>query len=171
MIPLSPLRLPRSLAAGRVACALSPFKAASALLLQTWLVSCLSFLSASCLYLGPITAEVENLPPEILNTTDGEQFCDADTLEEHVGENLLCVVRDEQVVYVTARDPDGDVLEFWWEASATGVFGSAREFYQGDFQSSELTLQRDELVDGEELRCTVTDGEELRSVSWTVVVF
>jgi len=108
------------------------------------------------------------MAPEIVSFTDGTLFCDEQTLEAFAAP--LCVVYDQQLVHVTAIDPDSDVLEFYWEGSGSGLIGTAVTTYSGEFQNSQVTLTRAMLVDGEVLTCTVSDGSVRIPWSWTVVV-
>lgn len=135
-----------------------------------WHVPCLFLPVGGCLYWGPITyTPDENMAPEIVSFTDGTLFCDDETVEEVP--DALCVVNETQLVHVTAMDDDGDVLEFFWEGRGSGPIGNAVTSYSGEFQNSQVTVERDSLVNGEELRCLISDGSDDPKIqSWTVVV-
>lgn len=120
--------------------------------------------------MGPIDYEPEeNMPPEILSHTDGTLFCDEQTLED-MGDDILCIASSQQLVFVTAVDPDGDLLEFNWDGTGSGRIGNAVTTYSDRFQNSQVTLSRDQVVDGEEIHCTISDGSNDIGQSWTVVV-
>lgn len=110
----------------------------------------------------------ENVPPEILSHTDGTVNCG--NLQD-VPVDALCFAFDEQQVHVTATDADDDVLEFFWEGTVSGPIGDAVPIEGDDIQGSQVFLFKSEVVDGEELRCTVSDGSEDRKIqAWTIVV-
>jgi len=136
-------------------------------------VACIVIGCAGCPYWGPITLlEAENLPPRILSHTDGTLYCSEDDLPEEDEMDVLCVAFDEQPVFVTATDDDGDSLEFHWEGSASGRIGDAENTQDGDLYTSKVALDRDTLVDGEILECWVSDGSpDFKRQPWTVVVY
>ena len=128
-----------------------------------------SVLSVGCLYLGPYPYMVEdNMPPEILSFTSGSLFCG----DYEVEEDELCVVEDEQKVFVTATDEDGDLLEFAWSGNATGAFNDDLQEEDGPLQSSTIWISPDEVMDGETLTCIVLDGSPDRtSKEWLIREF
>jgi len=122
-----------------------------------------------CLYVGPILYDSEgNVTPEILHYTDGTIYCDEQTVEEY--ENPLCVVNSQQLVFVTAFDADGDTLDFYWAGGVSGPIWTAVTTNSGEFQSSQVVLNRDALVNGETLLCRVSDESDSTKYEWTVVV-
>lgn len=132
-----------------------------------WHVLCISVLCQGCLYLKPIEME-GNMPPTILDF-NGDYYCDVEDYPDIEG-NLICLGDFEVVVYVVANDPDGDVLSFSWVGYGSGPIGTADILYEGENQTSFISLTRDQVLDGEELRCTISDGYEYNSVGWTVVL-
>lgn len=140
-------------------------------ILRYWLASCLFLGASGCLYTGPVLLEPDvNTPPEIHSYLDGRLTCDDQTLEEY-GEDTICITDADQIVFLTAIDEDDDVLDFYWEGSGSGVIATSVETYTGDFQTSQITLYRESVVDGEELRCTVSDGsQDWTTQSWTLRV-
>lgn len=141
--------------------------------LARWHAACFLLFSPGCIYLGPITLLVdENVPPEIFAAyTDAA--CQEQYPELH---EALCVypsaTGEGTKVFVIALDENDDALEFAWVGSMSGLFGDAVPSSNGEFQSSEVELLPSDVIDGEELTCTVSDGESQRATrTWTLVVF
>jgi hypothetical protein len=127
--------------------------------LRGWHAACCASLCTGCLYLGPITLlEEENVPPEIVGKVDGSLFCD----EEYKDlPDVLCVVwlpDRVQKVFITAWDENGDALDFLWMGSASSVFEDANTFPTGDRTTSEIEITPEDVIDGETLYCTISDG-------------
>jgi hypothetical protein len=114
----------------------------------------------------------ENTPPEIVTWTDGSVRCDPETLDGlDEDADPMCFVGEQMLAYVTAYDADGDTLGFTWELSLGGLLGDAQTTLSGDMQVSQVTLYRAGVVNGEELRCTVSDGSRDRvTQTWTLRV-
>jgi hypothetical protein len=137
-------------------------------LFATWYASCWFIGCTGCVYYGPIDVQTEdNKPPNILSWTDGTVYCD----DQNVDPETLCFVLDEQQVFVTADDEDGDVLDFFWEGSVSGPIGDAMPISGNDIQGSQVFLLKADVVDREELRCTVSDGSDDRTTrKWQISV-
>jgi len=141
--------------------------------LARWHAACCALLCTGCIYLGPITLLVdENVPPEIFASyTDA-----ACQLENPKLQDPLCVypsgTGEGTKVFVIALDENDDALEFFWAGSMSGPFDDDVPSSNGEFQSSEIELTPDNVIDGELLTCTVSDGESQRATrTWTLVVF
>ena len=126
---------------------------------------------SGCLYIGPVTLYVdENVPPLILSHTDGSLGCS--DLEYEGEEDPLCIEREQQLVFVTARDEDDDALEFYWEGTGSGPIENAVTSAAGNRQTSMVYLSPADVIDGERLRCTVSDGGPQEVIqSWYLVVY
>ncbi len=136
-----------------------------------WYAICMCILANACFYTGSmVLIDPENNPPEIISWSDGSLFCDDETLSLY-GSDAFCLEAGVNKVYVTAVDADDDLLEFFWEGSWSGVIGTAVTTYSGEFQNSQVTISTDDVVDGEQLQCMVSDGSGDRTThSWILVV-
>ncbi len=132
-------------------------------------MACIAAACTGCLYIGPINPYLdENHPPEIVSYYDGTLSCEDLGVE---GENMVCFAVDEQVIYLLARDPDEDALEFIWERSVNGLIYDAQSTVTGTAQSSFVTLFPEDVDDGEQIKCRVWDGSQSEQVQvWTVAV-
>ena len=112
------------------------------------------------------------MPPEIFAA-----YTDASCQEQNPGiDNALCVyqsgIGEGTKVFVIALDENDDALEFTWWGSMSGIFPDAVPSSSGEFQSSEVELTPEDVIDGEELTCSVSDGSPgLQTRTWTLVVF
>jgi hypothetical protein len=140
-------------------------------LLAPWHAACFAVLCAGCLYVGPITLLVdENVPPEIFAAST-----DVSCQEQFPDEmNALCIypstTGEGAKVFVIARDDNDDALVFTW-IGGDGFIEDAVPSSSGDFQSSEVELTPDDVMDGEVLTCSVSDGLASVEKTWTLVVF
>ena len=134
-----------------------------------WHVPCFTLVCSGCLYIGPITLlEDENVPPEIMSHTDGLVYCPDDGYAE--GE--MCIVNQQQLVFLTAMDENDDALEFYWWGTGSGPIENAVTSSSGEFQTSNIRLSPADVIDGEELKCSVSDGSsDTKTQTWTLVVF
>jgi hypothetical protein len=116
-------------------------------------------MASGCLYTGPIPTLEDNVPPEIIETSD-------------IPGGAIEIRTDRRAVFVVADDPDGDEIGFVWALSDDGVIGDALplNFPSGD--GSQIYLDRvDVELDGQRLRCFIDDGEsELVTLTWDVVI-
>jgi len=150
-----------------------PGKRLESVIRRSWHVACIAIGCTGCPYWGPITyIPDENVLPIIQSHTDGTQHCPEGDTALAAEDDVLCIAFDGQTVFVTATDADGDTLAFHWEGSATGRIGSAENTQDGDIYSSKIVVDRDTLVDGETLKCWISDGSsEFTSLEWKVVVY
>ncbi len=142
-------------------------------LLARWHAACCLLFTTGCIYLGPITLIVdENVPPEIFAA-----YTDADCQAQYPDlQDAVCIypssTGEGTKVFVIALDENDDALEFTWWGSMSSFFEDAVPSSSGDFQSSEVELTPEDVIDGEILTCTVSDGStEQRTRTWTLVVF
>ncbi len=144
----------------------------SAWLLGPWHAACFTLVCTGCIYLGPVTLLVdENVPPEIFAA-----YTDAACQQENPElQDPVCVYSsgtgEGTKVFVIALDENDDALEFNWWGSMSGIIGNPVPSSSGEFQSSEVTLFPEDVIDGEQLRCRVSDGEYEASRTWTLVVY
>ncbi|MFH1464880.1 MAG: hypothetical protein ABIO70_10895 [Pseudomonadota bacterium] len=136
--------------------------------MRAWHVACCASLCTGCLYLGPITLlEEENVPPEIVGKVDGSIFCDEENKDIL---DVLCVVwlpDRVQKVFVIAQDQNGDPLDFYWWGDSSGPFEDANTFPTGERMASEIEITPEDVIDGEELNCVITDGVPGSQTGWT----
>ncbi len=127
--------------------------------MRLWHVSCLLLFSGGCLYLGPPWEKPVNQPPIILSPPNLEG-------------NELPMVGDEAKPRVVARDPDGDLLHFEWVVPGDFLIKTEPLALEDGVQGSMATIIRDEVLDGNSIRCVVTDYVNPgRQVEWTIEVW
>lgn len=124
---------------------------------------------AACLFCAPSLTgcpfvldfiEVEqNVPPEIINSSPGE------------GEDLVFAT-SEYKAFVIVRDDTVDQLDFFWTIEPDlGIQPNAVPVPGGENMASQLTLTRDEALNGKELVVTVYDPQGATAErAWTIVV-
>lgn len=140
--------------------------------LAWWHAACFALGTTGCLYVGPINLLVdENVKPEI-----EAAYTDVRCKEQYPElVDPVCIypssTGEGTKVFVIARDENDDALEFTWFGSQSYFFDNAVPSSSGEFQSSELELTPDDVHDGEQLTCTVSDGSESDERTWTLVVF
>jgi hypothetical protein len=139
--------------------------------LGRWHAACFSLACTGCIYLGPITLIVdENVPPEIYAAST-DVNCQEQFPEES---NALCIypstTGEGTKVFVIARDDNDDALVFTW-IGGDGFINDAVPSSSGEFQSSEVELTPDDVMDGEVLTCAVSDGLASVEKTWTLVVY
>lgn len=124
-----------------------------------------------CLYMGPLIMESEeNQAPEIKSWTDGSPACLGYGITPDGEDEMLCLAKEPVNVYVSAVDPDNDALDFFWVGSASGPIGDSYNTFMGDFQVSEVVILAGEMMDGEQVVCTVSDGPNDIDRDWTILV-
>jgi len=124
---------------------------------------CIS-LGTGCLYTAPLWRPDVNLQPDIIRPEGAPQQGDAFP---------LVFVTDQVRATVVAADPEREPLEFIWQV-AGGAVSDVTTYPQGDdVWVSVLTLQIDDVADGDEVRCTVLDDNPRQNavdVVWRVEV-
>lgn len=129
--------------------------------IRLWHVSCIGLLSTACIYPFPWRGAEQNLPPELLVSSDSPG-------------TTIQVGPAGRTVWVAARDPDGDNISFAWYLSSSGPVYTAHpdNVFGEDGEASSLDLTPDTRLDGQTLTCTWWDaGTGQRSdVSWTLEV-
>lgn len=112
-----------------------------------------------CFYVEPGWRPPVNSPPQITLPSSAQQS--------------LKMITEKSTVVVAAWDPDDEIVSFLWEVPH-GVPFEVHEWQNpnGDYVSR-LTVSRDEVLDGELIRCTVSDQAKPRNLvrlEWTVEV-
>jgi len=118
-------------------------------------------LLAGCFYVEPGWEPPVNQPPAITLPRSADQT------------QQLKIVTEATTLIVAAYDPDDEIVGFLWEVPH-GVEHEIHEWQNpnGDYVSR-LTVSRDEALDGEHIRCTVSDQAKPRNtveVEWLVEV-
>jgi len=128
----------------------------------TWHGACMA-LGSGCLYTAPLWRPDVNLQPDIIRpdaVAPGEGF-------------PLVFTTDEVRATVVAADPERVPLQFIWQV-AGGAVSEVTTYAQGDdVWVSVLTLNIDDVADGDEVRCTVLDDNPRQNavdVVWRVEV-
>ena len=104
--------------------------------------------STGCFYLGPTPTLATNEPPMI----DSFSYANGETIP---------VVRAGIRVFLIAHDADeGDVVHFDWSLKRQGYIGTSQPLLvdAGRF-GSQVDLAWDEALEGDTLRCDLSDGE------------
>lgn len=122
---------------------------------------CMVVGSSGCLYTAPTWSPPVNLRPEIIRPEGATQ-----------GEVYPAVFRtDEVVLSVVAQDPEREPLTFLWFVGG-GIVADANTYSQAeDVWVSALTVSIDDVVEGDEIRCTILDDNPRQNaidVAWRV---
>ena len=146
---------------GSGCCALAYHRLRRNLWFRAWPVCCSAVLHG-CFYVTPVWRPTVNSPPEI--------FVPADAV------STLRMRAARERVFVVATDADpGDDVYFYWDVPH-GVASEVQTFVEGEGEDvqfvSNLTVDKDPILDGAEISCTVTDlepGHRVR-LTWQVEV-
>ena len=96
----------------------------------------------------------DNRAPEVIE----EGFANGSTIE---------VDGDGVLVYVVVEDPEEDPVTFVWELSEGGTPESTGIVAR---VGSQVDLDQDPALDGQTLRCAISDGTNTIERSWPLVV-
>lgn len=107
-------------------------------------------------YFGPIELVDSNEPPT---------FKDSNYLD---GETIV-IQSERQFIYVYVQDEEPEFLTFSWTLSHDGIIPDAESYLDGRSQVS--LSNTNELLDGQVLRCLVSDGSQTASMSWPLEVW
>jgi len=122
-----------------------------------WHTACMSMVGG-CLYVAPVWRPAVNLPPDIIRPEEAD-----------VREIPLVFNTSQVLVTVIASDPEQQALEFVWQTPLPDPV--VNTYPQGeDAWVSVLTLQEENVVDGDEIRVTVFDDNPRGAVDvvWRV---
>jgi len=126
-------------------------------IVAAWHIACMSMVGG-CLYVAPVWRPAVNLPPDIIRPEEAD-----------VREIPLVFNTSQVLVTVIAADPEQQPLEFVWQTPLPDPV--VNTYAQGeDAWVSVLTLQEEDVVDGDEIRVTVFDDNPRGAVDvvWRV---
>lgn len=121
-----------------------------------WHVPC-SLFTAGCLYIAPIAEPLMNNPPDIV-------------FPREIAETDFVMTDHPTYLQVTAVDADSDDnLDFYWEWSPLTTAGTAWEYPSANGSiTSVLEIDLDVALEGRDIACVVTDGQDDVVVTWHV---
>ena len=134
-----------------------PFQRLRSGIVTLWHVACMH-LVGSCLYVAPVWRPDVNLPADIVRPEGSE-----------LREIPLVFNTSQVLVTVIASDPEQQPLEFVWQTPIPDPVVST--YAQGeDAWVSVLTLQEEDVANGDEIRVTVFDDNPRGAVDvvWRV---
>ena len=110
---------------------------------------------ASGCYFGPIELVDSNAPPVIRDSN----YLDGET---------IVIEQDEQFIYIFVQDEEPEFLTFSWTLSLDGIIPDAERYLDGRSQVS--LSNTNPYLEGQLLRCTVSDGSQTTAISWPLEV-
>lgn len=119
-----------------------------------WPTACILSVATGCTF-GPIETVPINQPPEIVTSNVPLQ-------------STLTIEKDDQRVFVVVEDDDESELQAIWYLSLDGEIHDVRTSLE-PFRS-EISLDREEALDGQTLTVSVRDGVYEAQAWWTLEV-
>lgn len=112
-------------------------------------------MSLSGCYFGPIELVDSNAPPVIKDSN-------------YLNGETIVIEQDRQFIYVYVQDEEPEFLSFSWTLSRDGIIPDAERYLDGRSQVSLSNSNTD--LEGQILRCLVSDGSQTTSISWPLEV-